>query len=67
MNHDMSPKAISARLKRVSELRRVCLALGRAKTAKPVSVRRAGSVHDGAQPYRSKKALPEDEVSRKKR
>lgn len=33
---DMSPRAISARLKRVSELRRVCLALGRAKSARSV-------------------------------
>lgn len=53
---DTSPEAISARLKRASELRRVCLALGRAKPATAVSTRRAGSVRDGARPYRPQKA-----------
>jgi len=31
MKVDMSPKAISTRLKRVAQLRRLCLALGKAK------------------------------------
>lgn len=47
-NPDMSPKAVTARLKRVSELRRVCLALGRAEPAKTVSTRRPGNVREGA-------------------
>jgi hypothetical protein len=35
---DMSPSAVTSRLKRVSQLRRLCLALGKAKvvTAAPV-------------------------------
>ena len=31
MKVDMSAKAVTARLKRVSQLRRLCLSLGRAK------------------------------------
>lgn len=35
MKVDMSPKAISARLKRVSQLRRLCLSLAKAKPVSP--------------------------------
>ncbi|MEK6323534.1 MAG: hypothetical protein AABN33_17990 [Acidobacteriota bacterium] len=31
MKVDMSPKAVTVRLKRVSQLRRLCLALGKAR------------------------------------
>ena len=65
MNPDMSPRAISARLKRVSELRKVCLALGRSKPVKAVSARRAGSVQEGTQSYRPEKTSSEDGVSHK--
>ena len=43
MKVDMSPKAVTVRLMRVSQLRRLCLALGKAKrvehpaTPKPVA------------------------------
>jgi hypothetical protein len=37
MKVDMSPKAVTVRLKRVSQLRRLCLALGKARpVARPV-------------------------------
>ena len=32
MKVDMSPKAVTVRLRRVSQLRRLCLALGKGKT-----------------------------------
>jgi hypothetical protein len=35
MKVDMSPKAVTVRLKRASQLRRLCLALGQAKPLKP--------------------------------
>lgn len=35
---DMSPQAVTARLKRVSQLRRLCLALGKAKSLGPVNL-----------------------------
>jgi hypothetical protein len=35
MKVDMSPKAISLRLKRVSQLRRLCLSLAKAKPVSP--------------------------------
>jgi len=56
MKADMSPKAVSARLKRVSELRRLCLALGRATPAKPVSARRTATVPEQTRSYRPEKA-----------
>jgi hypothetical protein len=34
---DMSPEAVSTRLKRVSQLRRLCLALGKATPVTPMS------------------------------
>ena len=35
MKVDMSPEAVTARLKRVSQLRRLCLALGKATPVAP--------------------------------
>jgi hypothetical protein len=35
MNVDMSPRAVTVRLMRVSQLRRLCLALAKAKPAPP--------------------------------
>ena len=35
MKTDMSPRAVTARLKRVEQLRRLCLSLGRAKPVTP--------------------------------
>ncbi|MHC4469424.1 MAG: hypothetical protein ACYTDY_05795 [Planctomycetota bacterium] len=35
MRVDMSPRAISTRLRRVAQLRRLCLSLGKAKPAPP--------------------------------
>lgn len=68
MNPDMSPKAISARLKRVSELRRVCLALGRAKPAKPISTSNAKTVREKPRAYPSPKAVLEiDGIGKVKR
>jgi len=37
MKVDMSPKAITVRLKRASQLRKLCLSLGKAKPIKEVS------------------------------
>jgi hypothetical protein len=37
MKVDMSPKAVAVRLKRASQLRRLCLALGKAKPAENTS------------------------------
>ena len=43
MNVDMSPAAVTLRLKQVSQLRRLCLALGKAKVvpATPVPLPKA--------------------------
>jgi hypothetical protein len=38
MNVDMSPGAVTLRLKRVSQLRRLCLALGKAKSVPTTTV-----------------------------
>lgn len=35
MKVDMSPKAVTVRLKRVSQLRRLCLSLGKAQPVEP--------------------------------
>jgi hypothetical protein len=39
MKVDMSPFAVTLRLKRVSQLRRLCLALGKAQVVPPTSGR----------------------------
>jgi hypothetical protein len=37
MKVDMSPRAVTVRLKRVSQLRRLCLSLGKAQPIEPAS------------------------------
>lgn len=52
---DMSPQAISARLRRVSELRRVCIALGKATPARTASTPRGGNIRGEAKHSRPEK------------
>jgi hypothetical protein len=57
MKVDMSPHAVTVRLTRVSQLRRLCLALGKAKPVQPVLERRLTT---NQQPATSNIATPRE-------
>jgi len=49
MKVDMSPEAVTARLKLASQLRRLCLALGKARPVKQPAVRDASTIYERRQ------------------
>jgi hypothetical protein len=58
MKVDMSPKAVTVRLKRVSQLRRLCLSLRKAQPAEP-------SVEPAAKPVSSHGDQPRNDAGSK--
>lgn len=58
MKTDMSPHAVTTRLRRVSQLRRLCLSLGKAK---PVEREGSTSVDAGRDAKTKLRASPRDE------
>ena len=46
MKVDMSPEAVTARLKLASQLRRLCLALGKARPVKQATVGDAPTIYE---------------------
>ena len=49
MKVDMSPEAVTARLKLASQLRRLCLALGKARPVKQPAVADAPTIYERTQ------------------
>jgi len=49
MKVDMSPEAVTARLKLASQLRRLCLALGKARPVKQPAVGDAPTIYERTQ------------------
>ena len=54
MKNDMSPQAVTARLKKTSELRQLCIALGGERLKKKLRAARTGRIqqHLGRKPLR---------------
>ncbi len=52
MKVDMSPKAIDGRLRRVSELRRLCLELGKSR---PAGAENSGKITEPPREYKAQK------------
>ncbi len=50
MKFDMSPEAVTARLKLASQLRRLCLALGKARPVKQPTVEDAPTIYERTTP-----------------
>ena len=54
-NVDMSPKAVTARLRQISQLRRFALSLGKAKFPHPAEERSGGTQSNQDEPKQKRK------------